>query len=237
MPPRAPMVTRRHALAALAGAGAAAAASVSRDVAAGAAAHRPRRPPKPTYVSRCLWLGISRRSSTRGSGRRRGATAPANRSRCSGRASTRPGRRWPGWRRRPTRSIAPAAATCPDRCRPWRWPPARLAGESASFADEAGQGFGVRAPARDAAAMDRLRQELSERLPGRGSLAERHAGFRRRHAVPPARVEAAFAAAVAWCRDAAAARLPLPAGEQITVRAADEQGWAGVLAPARRAHL
>ena len=108
---------------------------------------------------------------------------------------------------------------------------ARLAGESASFADEAEQGFGVRAPVRDAAAMDRLRQELSERLPGRESLAERHAGFRRRHAVPTARVEAAFTSAIAWCRDATKTRLPLPAGAQITVRAADEQGWAGFSRP------
>ena len=141
------------------------------------------------------------------------------------------GRRWPGWRHRPTRSTAPAAATCPDRFQALSLAAARLAGESATFADEAEQGFGVRAPARDAAAMDRLRQELSERLPGRGTLAERHADFRRRHAVPPVRVDAAFRSAVAWCRQAAAARLPLPAGEQITVRAADEQGWAGFSRP------
>jgi hypothetical protein len=107
----------------------------------------------------------------------------------------------------------------------------RLAGESASFADEAEHGFGVRAPTRDVVAMNRLRQELSERLPGTGSLAERHAAFRRRHAVPPARVEAAFAAAIGWCRNAARASLPLPPGEQITLTAADEQGWAAFSRP------
>jgi len=107
----------------------------------------------------------------------------------------------------------------------------RLAGASASFADEAGEGLGVRPPPRDAAALDRVRQELSERLPGRGSLAERHAAFRRAQAVPAARVEAVFAAAVAWCREAATAVLPLPAGERIALSAADERGWAAFSRP------
>lgn len=107
----------------------------------------------------------------------------------------------------------------------------RLGGASTSFADEAVEALGTPAPPRDAAAMDRLRQELAERLPGRGSLAERHAAFRAGHAVPAERVEAVFTAAVAWCRAAAAAHLPLPAGEAMTVTAADEQGWAAFSRP------
>jgi hypothetical protein len=107
----------------------------------------------------------------------------------------------------------------------------RLAGDSAPFTDEASEALGARPPAHNGAAMDRLRQQLSELLPGPGSLAERHAAFRQRHAVPAARVEAVFAEAVAWCRTAAGARLPLPAGERITVRAADERGWAAFSRP------
>ncbi len=107
----------------------------------------------------------------------------------------------------------------------------RLSGATTSFADEAVEALGTPAPPRDAAAMDRLRQELSERLPGRGSLAERHAAFRAAHAVPAERVEAVFTAAVAWCRAAAAAHLPLPAGEAMTLTAADEQGWAAFSRP------
>jgi hypothetical protein len=107
----------------------------------------------------------------------------------------------------------------------------RLSGESPSFADEAAQAFGVPPPARDREGPDAIRQELSTLLPGRGSLAERHAAFRRRHAVPAARVAAVFEAAVAWCRDAARTRLPLPAGESVTLRAADEKGWAAFSRP------
>ncbi len=107
----------------------------------------------------------------------------------------------------------------------------RLAGASASFADEAVEALGVRPPPRDVAAMERIRQELSERLAGAGSLAERHAAFRRAQAVPAARVEAVFAAAVGWCREAAHPLLPLPAGEQISLRAADERGWAAFSRP------
>jgi hypothetical protein len=107
----------------------------------------------------------------------------------------------------------------------------RLTGASASFADEAAEALGARPPARDGAALDRVRQELSERLPGRGSLAERHAAFRQRHAVPAPRVESVFAEAVAWCREAAAPRLPLPAGERIALIPSDERGWAAFSRP------
>ena len=107
----------------------------------------------------------------------------------------------------------------------------RLGGASASFADEAAEALGTRPAPRDAAAFDRVRQELSERLPGRESLAERHAAFRQRHAVPAARVEAVFSAALAWCREATAPLLPLPAGERIALIASDERGWAAFSRP------
>jgi hypothetical protein len=107
----------------------------------------------------------------------------------------------------------------------------RLAGASATFADEAAEALGARPPARDTAALDRVRQELSERLPGRGSLAERHAAFRQRSAVPAGKVEAVFAAALAWCREAVAPHLPLPAGERIALIASDQRGWAAFSRP------
>ncbi len=109
----------------------------------------------------------------------------------------------------------------------------RLLGESQPFADEALRSLGHAPPPRDAAALDALRRELAAALPpGPGTLAERHAAFRRGHAVPPERVEQVFSAAVAWCRDAARPFLPLPPGETLTTRAADEAGWAAFSRPA-----
>ena len=102
----------------------------------------------------------------------------------------------------------------------------RLLGEGHPFAEEARRTFGHAAPPRDAALLDAHRQRLSEALPGRGTLAERHAAFRRSLAVPASRVEAVFAAAVAWCRTAAHEVLPLPEGETLTTRAEDASGWA-----------
>jgi hypothetical protein len=107
----------------------------------------------------------------------------------------------------------------------------RLVGESRSFADEAVSALGHAAPARDAAAFDDVRRELSERLRGTGTLAERHAAFRRALAVPADRIEAVFRAAVGWCRDAARERLPLPDGETVTMRGSDDAGWAAFSRP------
>lgn len=107
----------------------------------------------------------------------------------------------------------------------------RLLGDSHAFGDEATRLLGHAAPARDAAALDALREELSVLLPGDGSLAARHAAFRRAAAVPPGRVEAVFAAAVQWCRTSSAARLPLPSGETLTTRAEDTAGWAAFSRP------
>ncbi len=108
----------------------------------------------------------------------------------------------------------------------------RLLGESQSFADEALTTLGHTPPARDRAGLDALRQRLSEALPGPGTLAERHAAFRQSMAVPPDRIEAVFAAAVAWCRTTCRDLLPLPADESLTTRVADEAGWEAFSRPA-----
>lgn len=107
----------------------------------------------------------------------------------------------------------------------------RLLGESHAFNEEAMRTFGHVAPVRDAAGLDAIRQQLSEALPGPGSLADRHAAFRRAAAVPPARVEAVFRAAVDWCRQASRRVLPLPDGETLTTRAEDTTGWAAFSRP------
>lgn len=107
----------------------------------------------------------------------------------------------------------------------------RLLGVSRPFADQARRTFGQAAPPRDGADLDARRAELSALVPGVGSLAARHAAFRRAAAVPPDRVEAVFRAAVDWCRTAAAAHLTLPSGETLTTRAEGTTGWAAFSQP------
>jgi len=108
----------------------------------------------------------------------------------------------------------------------------RLLGESERFADEAARVFAGQAlPPRDPGALDAWRRELADLLPGTGSLAERHAAFRRGAAVPAARVETVFRAAVDWCRAASRAVLPLPEGETIAFSDASTGTWAGLSRP------
>ena len=107
----------------------------------------------------------------------------------------------------------------------------RLVGESHRIKDEALRTFGLFAPPRDAVRLDAVRQLLSEALPGTGTLAERHAAFRRAAAVPPERVEAVFRAAVGWCGRASATVLPLPEGATLTTRAEETSGWAAFSRP------
>lgn len=110
----------------------------------------------------------------------------------------------------------------------------RLSGEALAFADEA------RALGTDVGAfVDRLadiarsepvesaRADLERRLPGRGALHERYAAFRVRHAIAPARLGAAITAAVTACRDRVRARLTLPEAEAVSIEPSGEAGLEG----------
>ena len=126
-----------------------------------------------------------------------------------------------------------AVATSPDSCTPWRSAAGRLAGVERLVRRRSRRSAWacVRRHA-TSRRWTRMRQELSERLPG-----ARHrwpSGTRRSadaQAVPAARVEAVFAAAVAGAARRRVRLLPLPAGEQVTLRAADERGWAAFSRP------
>lgn len=107
----------------------------------------------------------------------------------------------------------------------------RLIGERQRFSEEARIAFGHVAPPRDVAALEAIRRELAERLEGSGPLAERHAAYRQALAVPRDRLEQVFQSAVDWCRDATRSTLPLPAGETMTTRTADDSGWAAFSRP------
>ena len=130
-----------------------------------------------TFVSRCLWRGTSRRWWTPGSAPPRGATARVSRSRPSRRGSARPSAPMAGMPDPGDDAEAVRRRYLAGQMRALAVAAGRLAGASASFADEAAEALGVRPPPRDAAALDR-------RAPGAVGAAAR-AAARWPSATPP----------------------------------------------------
>lgn len=92
------------------------------------------------------------------------------------------------------------------------------------YADEARALFGIDTPAPpvDPAA---LRADLERLVPGRGALQARYAAFDREFLLPPNRVEAVLARAVAGCRAATGAHVDLPSGERVQLEYVQNLPW------------
>lgn len=101
-----------------------------------------------------------------------------------------------------------------------------VAGEVMSFDDESLALCGVIAPPSSEAAFDAVLADLDRMLPGAGELAQRYDSYRRQFIVPPDRVEAVFAAAIAEARRRTRAHIALPDDEQFTVEQVQGQSWA-----------
>ena len=67
--------------------------------------------------------------------------------------------------------------------------------------------------------------QLGQRLPGAGPLGERYAAFRARFVIPPARLDAAFRAAIDGCRSRTIKHITLPQGESFTVEYVQGKSW------------
>lgn len=101
-----------------------------------------------------------------------------------------------------------------------------LAGVPMRFDAESQALYGVVAPPCDEEALEAALGELDRALPGEGDLARRYEDYRRQFIVPPDKVEAVFAAAIAEARRRTLAQIALPAGEQFTVEQVTGQAWA-----------
>jgi hypothetical protein len=101
----------------------------------------------------------------------------------------------------------------------------RLSGEAMRFASEARDAFGIEWPAQSSEAVSRARADLEARLQGKGPLAARYAAFRRRHALVRSHVLPVFRAALTACRARAAAHVPLPEGDRLTVELLEGGGF------------
>lgn len=103
----------------------------------------------------------------------------------------------------------------------------RLLGQSVAFDVELEQAFGLRPEDLAAPDASEARAALAARLPGPGSLRDRHEAFRRRFIVPTARRRAVLEAAIAACRRAMPAHLPLPDDEAVDLQLDVESPWDG----------
>jgi hypothetical protein len=110
----------------------------------------------------------------------------------------------------------------------------RLSGESLTFREEARAAFGEEAASLLPSARTHLSSEelrargiLEERLPGRGPLQPRYVAFRERHAIAPARLDAALQAALGLCRSWVRRLVPLPDDEQVQMEGVDGLGLEG----------
>lgn len=112
---------------------------------------------------------------------------------------------------------------------------AMLRGQKSSFDEESQALYDAVAPTHDEAYFQRKLDQIDAalaQLPSssasaarHGSLAERLEELRRRVTIPPDRVTAVFARAIAECRARTEVWIPLPAGESFTVETVTDKPW------------
>jgi hypothetical protein len=102
-----------------------------------------------------------------------------------------------------------------------------LSGARMSFDEESKALYDVIAPTYDAKHFQAILDRLEGVVPGEGPLAARIEAFRRRFVIPPDRVDAVFAAAIAECRRRTAAHIALPPGESFEVSYVKDKPWSG----------
>jgi hypothetical protein len=100
-----------------------------------------------------------------------------------------------------------------------------LGGERPTFDQEAQSLYDARPTHHSEAHFDSLLGRLDTLLMGRGPLAERYQGFRRRLTIPAARVDTVFKAAIAACRARTVAHLALPQGERFDLEYVKGTSW------------
>lgn len=101
----------------------------------------------------------------------------------------------------------------------------RLEGKKRSFDEESLALYDAVAPQQDEKDFEPVLAELEQTVPGTGPLTERIQAFRDRFAIPPAKVDAVFRAAIAECRKRTLAHLSLPPSESFKVEYVTAKPW------------
>ena len=96
-----------------------------------------------------------------------------------------------------------------------------------SFDEESAALYNAVAPTHSDGYFQAALDELSERLPSGGSLAERYEAFKQAFVIPPGRLSRVFDTAIAECRRRTGQYLTLPPGESFTVGYVTNKSWSG----------
>ncbi len=102
-----------------------------------------------------------------------------------------------------------------------------LRGERLAFDSESAALYDAVAPTHTEAELEVPLADLSQRLPGSGTLLERYEAFRGRFEIPKDRLPAVFAAAIDACRARTLEHIALPAGESFTIEYVTGKSWSG----------
>ena len=102
-----------------------------------------------------------------------------------------------------------------------------LAGERFTFDDESRALYDAVAPTHEEDYFARTLSDLDARLPGTGSVPERHEAFKGEFVVHPDRLDRVFGAAIEACRARTRDYLTLPAGERFSVEYVTGKSWSG----------
>src|SRR5918993_877839 len=103
----------------------------------------------------------------------------------------------------------------------------KMSGEPVGFVDEVAAYFQVDVVLGDPAEYAAAHAELAALLPGRGTLAERYAGHRRREECPPDRLESAVHALSSALRDRVRGQYGLPEVETVRYEVVTDKPWSG----------
>ena len=100
-----------------------------------------------------------------------------------------------------------------------------LQGKKYAFDEESRELYDAVAPRNDEASFQATIDAISAKVGGGGDLAPRYAAFKQAFAIPPAKLDPVFQAAIAECRRRTLAHIALPAEESFTVAYVKDKPW------------
>jgi hypothetical protein len=102
-----------------------------------------------------------------------------------------------------------------------------LQGRRFTFDEESRALYDAVAPTHTDAEFETVLKQLSDRLPGEGSLLDRYDRFKQGFVIPPARLDRVFQEAIRGCRERTRQFVDLPPTERFTVEYVTGKSWSG----------